>query len=327
MKTTFVFIVGMLLGAMTSGIGIHSLFGFFIAGIIIGEAKHFSQNDRHVMNRLVHSVFVPVFFANIGLHLDIVKSFDWKLVVFFTLIGICVRYCGAYLGSIFAKQNRLNRSTIAICHTAGGEMHIVVALLAFSSGLITHSIFVGIVAASILSTVVFGPWLAYNLKKKRQSLLHVVFQPEAILLNQNFPDKPSLMTAVSDLVSARIGISPENIYQEIQTREEQMSTAMGKGLAFPHARLKNLTQPLIYLIRNGIGLEWDSPDAKPVQLIFFILTPDDNPTIQLYILQTLAKALSDNTIREILDKSDRQEEIWARLKPEIESCEKCFVNV
>ncbi|MDZ4122187.1 MAG: cation:proton antiporter, partial [Candidatus Cloacimonadaceae bacterium] len=39
-KTTFIVIVGMLFGAITLRIGIHSLFGFFLAGIVLGEAKH-----------------------------------------------------------------------------------------------------------------------------------------------------------------------------------------------------------------------------------------------------------------------------------------------
>lgn len=67
LKITFIMIVGAIFGAITLRIGIHSLFGFFIAGTILGEATHVSERDRFVMNRLVYSIFVPIFFASIGL--------------------------------------------------------------------------------------------------------------------------------------------------------------------------------------------------------------------------------------------------------------------
>ncbi len=325
LKTTFVFLVGMLMGALTLKIGIHSLFGFFIAGIIIGEAKHFSQNDRHVMNRLVHSIFVPIFFANIGLHLDFVKSFDWRIVAFFVVLGIAVRYIGAYAGALFARQEKLNLSTIAISHTAGGEMHIVVAMLALSSGLITQTIFVGIVAAAIISTMILGPWLAYAVKRKKQGLLSVIFSPDAIHLNTDFDSKDELLRDVSQLLSAKTALDSEVILHEISLREEQMSTAVGKEIAFPHARLEHLQYPLIVFYKNITGIEWDSPDGKPVHNIFFIITPKENPTVQLHILQTLSKALSNKSILNVINTAESTASVWQSLKSEIEACENCLV--
>lgn len=325
LKTTFVFLIGMLMGAFTSKIGIHSLFGFFIAGIIIGEAKHFSQNDRHVMNRLVHSIFVPVFFANIGLHLDLFHSFDWRIVLFFAVLGISVRYLGAYAGARFARQDKLNLNIIAICHTAGGEMHIVVAILALSSGLITQTIFIGIVFASILSTMVFGPWLAYAIKRKKLGLLNVLFNPDSIYLNTVYTDKTDLLSDMSRAIAHKTGLDESMILSEINLREEQMTTAMGKGIAFPHARLNGIDHPLIMFVRNTPGVEWDSPDGLPVTKIFIIITPKKNNTVQLHILQTLAKALSSKAISELLERADSPEIIWETLKPEIEACETCLV--
>lgn len=323
LKTTFVFITGMLFGAITLKIGIHSLFGFFIAGIVLGEAKHFSENDRFVMNRLVHSLFVPVFFANIGLHLDFIKNFNWQLVLLFTVLGIGVRYIGAYLGAILAKQHKTNLQTIAICHTAGGEMHIVVAILALSAGLISQTIFVGIVAASLISTIVFGPWLSNALKQKRKTLLKVVFNKDSIIMNADFKDKQEMISHVSSLIGFKTGITQQIVEQEIQKREEQVSTAMGKGVAFPHARLAGIDHPLIYIIKNQTGLEWDSPDNKPVYWIFFIITPESNPAAQIHILQMLAKTLSDKPLMAKIYHADNPQAIWKYFSTNLENCEEC----
>lgn len=320
LKTTFVFVLGMLLGAVTLKIGIHSQFGFLIAGIVLGESRYFSENDRHIMNRLVHSLFIPVFFTNIGLHLDIVQHFQWQLVLMFTVLGIASRYIGAYLGAWLAKQDESNLRTIAICHTAGGEMHIVVAILAFSSGLITGSIFVSIVFASIISTVIFGPWLERTIKQRRKGLLRIAFSRESILLDTEFTDKQELINYAGKIIARRLNRDASEVLDEINRREEQMSTAMGKGVAFPHARLSGLKHPLIFVVRNRFGLEWDSPDNVQIHWVFFIITPEDNPTAQIRILQMLAKTLSTRDLFEQIEATLNPHIIWEIISPNLENC-------
>lgn len=324
-KTTFVFITGMLFGAITLKIGIHSLFGFFIAGIVLGEAKHFSQNDRHVMNRLVHSLFVPVFFANIGLHLDFIKSFNWQLVLLFTVVGISARYIGAYIGAKLARQDKSDLETIAICHTAGGEMHIVVAILALSAGLISQQIFVGIVIASIISTIVFGPWLSAAIKRKRKVLLNVLLGHDAVILDADFAGKEELIDALSSRIAIKAKLQPALVLHEIQLREEQMTTSIGKGIAFPHARLHGIKHPMIFIVKNKHGLEWDSPDNLPVRWIFFIITPEDNHDAQLHILQMLARTLQNKELFRQMEEATEVDTVWEVIKPNLENCEECLL--
>jgi Kef-type K+ transport system membrane component KefB len=324
LKTSFVFLVGMLFGAATLKIGIHSLFGFFIAGIVLGEAKHFSQNDRHVMNRLVHSVFVPVFFANIGLHLDFVKSFNFGLVALFTVVGIAARFIGAWMGAKLARQAKTEVETIAICHTAGGEMHIVVAILALSSGLITQQIFVGIVVASIISTMVFGPWLSMALKRRRKGILGIVFGKDAILENADFGSKEELLEHMSVLIAKKAHKKTDEVLDAIALREDQMSTAMGRAVAFPHARLEGLKHPIIFVARNRGGIEWDAPDGIPVRWVFFVITPADNPSAQLRILQMLANTLGNKDIRRTMDDAGDATPIWQAIRTHLVDCEECL---
>ncbi len=327
LKTTFVFITGMLFGAVTLGIGIHSLFGFFIAGIVLGEARHFSQNDRHVMNRMVHSIFVPVFFANIGLHLDFIKSFNWQLVLLLTVVGIAARYIGAWIGARLARQGRADLQTIAICHTAGGEMHIVVAILALSAGLITQQIFVAIVVASIISTVVFGPWLAAALKRKRQGLLDVVLGSDAVILDADFSAKEELLEAISQRIAAKARLRPEDVLSGLQLREEQMVTSVGKGIAFPHARLQGIRHPMIWVVKNKAGLEWDSPDSLPVRWVFIIITPEENHDAQLHILRMLSKTLQDKELFRKLEEAGEADTVWAAIKVNLDNCQECLLPV
>lgn len=324
-KTTFLVIFGMLMGAITLKIGIHSLFGFFIAGIVVGEARHISEADRHTIHRMVYSIFVPIFFAKIGLQIDILASLDWPLVGLITVLGVFSRYVGAYIGAIWAKQDKVNLKSIAISHTAGGEMHIVVAMLAYSAKLITETVFVSVVAASIISTVVFGPWLSFTLRKVRKNLVSFIFSQDDVLLDNNSRSKEELLKQLIRKAAGKTGLPEPQLKTEIMAREEQMSTAVGKGIAFPHAHLKGLKNSKIFVVKPKFGIDWDSPDGEAVSLVFLTLSPYEKPEAQLKLMQSLASVLRNEKTLEKLNALDDPQKIYKLLKNQIAECDNCLV--
>ena len=66
---------GLLFGTITQQIGIHGLFGFFVAGLVAGEAVDLPENPIH--HRSLSALFYSHIFANIGLKIDLFKSFDF----------------------------------------------------------------------------------------------------------------------------------------------------------------------------------------------------------------------------------------------------------
>lgn len=326
LKITFIMLIGAIFGAITLKIGIHSLFGFFIAGTILGEATHISKRDRFVVNRLVYSIFVPIFFANIGLHLDFIANFDWFLVLLMVVVGISARYIAAYIGARWSKQHKSNLSVIAVAHTPGGEMHIVVGMLAFSAGLITEKILVSIIASALISTVIFGPWLSLAVRKLRKTVFDVLFAEEDVFIDIDSNSQEEMMQIMSEKVAQRTQLSAETILHEIKIREDQMSTAMGKALAIPHARLEGIQQSYLFVFHTRQGLEWDSPDGSLVRLIVLVVTPKQSPNAQIQILQGLANALHDRKkARSLVNSRDRRY-IWAVLRSELDVCQRCQVN-
>jgi len=324
-KTTFIVIFGMLMGAMTLKIGIHSLFGFFIAGIVVGEARHISEADRHTIHRMVYSIFVPIFFAKIGLQIDILASLDWALVSLITVLGVFSRFIGAYIGAIWAKQDKVNLKSIAISHTAGGEMHIVVAMLAFSAKLITETVFVSVVAASIFSTIIFGPWLSLALRKLRKQLVSFIFVKEDVFLDSSSHSREELLQQLIRRAANRTGIPEPDLRSEVMSREEQMSTALGRGIALPHARLKGLSGNKLFVVKLTHGLDWDSPDGESVSLVFLILSPLDDPEAQLRLMQSLTVILHRPQILAKLKAADDPNKIYNLLKNNIAECDNCLI--
>ncbi len=324
-KTTFIVIVGMLFGAATLKIGIHPLFGFFIAGIVVGEARHITEQDRHTIHRMVYSIFVPIFFAKIGLQLDILANLDWALVTLITVLGVGSRYFGAWLGAKWAKQKKANLSSIAISHTAGGEMHIAVAMLAYSGGLITETVFVSVVAASIFSTIIFGPWLSYTLRKMRKDMVRFLFTKSDVVFDTKSRTRDELLHQLISRVASRISIPEATLTKEVFAREDQMSTAIGKGIAIPHAHLEGLKSSKLFVVKTAQDIDWDSPDGKSVKLIFLTLTPADKPETQLNLMQTLSTALRNPQFLSKLMLSEDPGKIYSLLKSQIAECDNCLV--
>ncbi|HPS38420.1 MAG TPA: cation:proton antiporter [Candidatus Cloacimonadota bacterium] len=324
-KITFMVILGMIMGAMTLRIGIHSLFGFFIAGIVVGEAKHISEKDRHVISRMVHSIFVPIFFARIGLEINILDNFDPLLVLIIVVLGIAARYIAAFIGAKWSGQDRVNSHTIAICHTPGGEMHIVIAMLGYELGVLTETVFVSIVAASILSTIIFGPWLSFAMRKISKNRVDIDFDPESVLLDVVAEARHDVVLRLAELAHENTKLPTDSIYQEIMKREELMSTATGNGVAIPHARLAGIRRPLLFIAKPLAPVDWDSPDGYPVDLVFLVITPADVPKTQLIVMQCLAGSLRNFGLAAKLRSSLDEDTIFKHISQSIASPETCQV--
>ena len=296
---TVISMTGLAFGAITQRIGIQALFGFFLAGLIVGESKDLSEKVRSTIENFVYAVFVPIFFANIGLKIDIFRGFDFFLVSLFTAMGIIARFTGAWVGVLSAGIPRAQRWPVSILHTPGGKMHIVIGALALELNLITEDIFVAIIAAAILSSVVLGPWLSFVLKKVAPK--ETVQIPSGATLNLSSSEKYPALKELCMKAGSITGMDGELIYQTAKTREEGMSTGIEKGIAIPHARLTGAPGFLVVFGRSEFGIDWNSPDGVPARLFFFVLSAPDETDIQLRVYRQILEVLSeDETIASLL---------------------------
>ncbi|MBU1042862.1 MAG: cation:proton antiporter [Candidatus Omnitrophica bacterium] len=308
---TFICILGAVCGAITLKIGIHALFGFFIAGIMVGEAKALSDKTRNVISQMVHAIFIPLFFANIGIKIDFLNNLDWFLIAFITIIGIVGRYLGAWLGVTFTDHPRVNRSLIAIAHTPGGEMQIVVGILALEYGLIKEPVFVAIVFGAIFSSVIIGPWMFHALKKRKEINITEFFNKRAIVPELKASQRDTAIRELIELVAEQDNlIDKEESYTAVMSRENSIGTALENGIAIPHARLPDLLHPIIVLGRSKKGIDWNSIDGNKTTLIFLILTSQDSDCIQLQILRGIATVMSNVRVRDNMLKDVDQPRLW-----------------
>lgn len=282
---TVIVLAGLMFGAIAQRIGIHALFGFFLAGLIAGEARELSEKTRSIISQMVYAVFVPIFFANIGLKVDVAANFDLFLVLLFTALGIAARFLGAFIGVILAGAPRVQRWPVAALHTPGGEMHIVIATLALELQLINQTVFVAIIIAAVLSSITLGPWLSFIIARimPRGTIQIPVEAAMEIVASDKYDALARLCQKAADLGD----IPYEQVYQAARSREEGMSTGLGGAVAIPHARLASLKRPLVVFGRSSSGVDWNSPDGIPARIVFLIITAEEEPETQLRIYSQL----------------------------------------
>jgi len=235
-------------------------------------------------------------------------------VVFFCVIGIVGRFYGAWLGVNLTKLDRVNRLAISICHIPGGVMEIVVSLLALQFGLISERMFVAIVFSAVFSSVILGPWLSYAIRKRKRVSIMEFFSQRAIVPLLKPSSRDEALQRMCEVFAEQEGIADvDAVYSAVVEREKAMGTALEEGVAVPHGRLDFIDKPAIVVGRSLPGIEWNSPDGKPAQLIFLIFTPPADD-VQVQILSTIARAMSDQQVRERFVAARDSQEIWGILQ-------------
>lgn len=68
---------------------------------------------------------------------------------------------------------------------------------------------------------------------------------------------------------------PAPLLDLLVLRERLGSTAIGKGVAMPHARSLTIARPQLLIGRSSRGIEWDAPDGQPATLLLLVLSPSE----------------------------------------------------
>ncbi|MDD2806143.1 MAG: CNNM domain-containing protein [Elusimicrobiales bacterium] len=132
-------------------------------------------------------------------------------------------------------------------------------------------------------------------------LLSGILQPQACRLDLK---EAGRFEAIEEVLKALHASAPvfdkDEALKAIIKRETNFSTALGHQTAFPHARLASLSKPLLAIGKSREGIYFPSPDNQPVKVIFLILTPFNEPLLQLNILSQLSGLISNLTLRKRL---------------------------
>jgi mannitol/fructose-specific phosphotransferase system IIA component (Ntr-type) len=127
--------------------------------------------------------------------------------------------------------------------------------------------------------------------------------PRAVNLRLQSGTKDDVLRELVNLIPELKDRAAEQLtlWQALADREKLHTTAVGEGLAFPHARnaMGNLLKnPVIVMGRHDAGVAWGEQDSKPVRLMFMLAAP--SLTQHLHLLGQMSRVLRNAKVREAL---------------------------
>jgi len=95
----------------------------------------------------------------------------------------------------------------------------------------------------------------------------------------------------------------------VMKREKEFSTGIGYGVGIPHGKSKAVKEAAIALGISKSGIEFDSMDGEPVNLLFLIAVPDKSDDIHLKILSYISRRLMHEEVRDRLKEAKTYNQI------------------
>ncbi len=130
------------------------------------------------------------------------------------------------------------------------------------------------------------------------------------------PKEIVLRGLVNSMKGVEVG-DPETVLIQLLKREQVASTFLNEGVAFPHLRIEGLQNPAVSLgiAKRGIS---DLSTDQPVNLIFLLLSPKEQPSVQIHLLSVAARAArSRHLLQNLLDSSNSTEALAAMKQWEV----------
>jgi Kef-type K+ transport system membrane component KefB/nucleotide-binding universal stress UspA family protein len=160
-----------IMGAMaltTHFIGVHTVLGAFVAGVLIGESPILSKHIDEQLRGLILAFFMPVFFGIAGLSTDLTVLRDPQLALM--ALGLIViasvgKFAGAFIGGEIGGLTRRESLALACGMNARGSTEVIVATIGLSMGALSENLFTMIVAMAVATTMAMPPMLRWALAR------------------------------------------------------------------------------------------------------------------------------------------------------------------
>ena len=116
-------------------------------------------------------------------------------------------------------------------------------------------------------------------------------KPENVILNLDVSSKAQALQAMSASANELAAVPADTILNALLKREKLGSTGVGQGVALPHTRIAGINRPVAMVARLKQPIDFESIDGQPVDIVFLLLTPDEEPNKHLNVLACFSRKL------------------------------------
>ncbi|MGE3156608.1 MAG: cation:proton antiporter [Xanthobacteraceae bacterium] len=189
--TTILVIMGAM-ALITHYIGVHTVLGAFVAGVLIGQSPILTGHIDEQLRGLIVAFFMPVFFGVAGLSTDLTVLGDTHLLALaMGLIAIASfgKFGGAFVGGWMGGLDRREALALGCGMNARGSTEVIVATVGLSMGALTQNLFTMIVAVEFVTTMAMPPMLRWALARvpmtdeERERLAREEFEEKGFVSN------------------------------------------------------------------------------------------------------------------------------------------------
>ena len=162
------FILLLFFCAFLSKIGVNVMYSAFIVGYMIKAfigTKKKAKEKIDYLEYFVFAFFVPIYFALVGIQLNVIHDFSFVRFIGFFVIAFGLEFIGTWLLLIFSSMSFDMKMNFAITMNARGGPGIVLATVAYANNIINIEFFTVLVLTTMLSSMIAGYYLRYQQKK------------------------------------------------------------------------------------------------------------------------------------------------------------------
>ena len=165
---TCILLIMMAMALITYAIGVQTVLGAFVAGVLIGQSPILTRHIDQQLRGLIAALFMPVFFGLSGLSADltILKNPDLLvLAAILILIASFGKFAGAFVGGKLGGLNRRESFALACAMNARGSTEVIVASIGLSAGVFSQNLYTLIVGMAVITTLAMPPMLRWALRR------------------------------------------------------------------------------------------------------------------------------------------------------------------
>ena len=119
---------------------------------------------------------------------------------------------------------------------------------------------------------------------------------DAFLVNFDGTSKKQVLEELSKLAGIKLAIDSRTLLENLTKREKLGSTAVGNGIAIPHANVATIDRPHVFVSTLVNGLDFNSNDDVPVDIIFLLIAPDNKGSENLQALALISRLLRNKEL-------------------------------
>jgi nucleotide-binding universal stress UspA family protein len=166
---TALLLVTLLCAAATEWMGVHAVFGAFVAGALFRQIPELAPATVHRLESFVFAVLAPIFFGTVGLKVDLWALTDLGALLLVLGIACAGKLVGCTLGSLWGGLRFWEGLSIAVAMNARGAMELIVATVGLSLGILNREMFSIIVVVAVVTSFMAPVGLRLTMRKVRMT--------------------------------------------------------------------------------------------------------------------------------------------------------------